>query len=86
MVALVVICGSIIWHVIDWYSSGMYLEMAGWADTEKAYLTVLYDLGLIISWGLALGLLMKRITDLVGYGVVGTKDLYDGNGNKYNER
>ena len=84
--ALIIICGAIIWHVVDWHAKGRYLEISGWADTEKAYLTVLYYLGLMIVWGLALGLLMKKITDLIGYEVDETKHLDDDNDNKFSER
>jgi hypothetical protein len=79
---LAIICGAIIWHVIHWHSTGMYLEMLGWAETEKAYLTVLYNLGLMILCGVALGFLMKKITDLVGYEVGETGHSDDDNNTK----
>ena len=85
VVACILICVAIIWHVIDWNSTGMYLEMSGWTKTEKAYLTVLYNLGLMILWGITLGLLTKKITDLVCYKVDVEKSTDDGD-NKFNER
>ena len=67
--ALSIIGGLIVWHVIQWHSMGMYLEMFSWTGTEKAYLAVLYNLGLMLLLGTVLGLLMQRITDLLGYEV-----------------
>lgn len=67
--ALSIICGSIIWHVVYWHSTGMYLEMFNWIGTDKTYITVLYNLGLMLVLGAALGFLMEKITDLIGYEV-----------------
>lgn len=69
VVGLSIICGLIIWHVVHWYSTGMYLEMFNWVGTDKAYMTVLYNLGLILGLGIVLGFLMEKITDLIGYEV-----------------
>jgi len=66
---LSIICGLIIRHVVQWYSTGMYLEMFNWVGTDKAYMTVLYHLGLMLVLGTVLGFLMVRITDLIGYEV-----------------
>ena len=66
---LSIICGLLIWHVIHWHSTGMYLEMFNWVGTNKAYLTVVYNLGLMLVLGAALGFLMEKITDLLGYEV-----------------
>jgi len=41
--------------------------MFKWIETDKAYLTVLYDLGLMLALGTTLGFLMEKITDLIGY-------------------
>ena len=67
--ALSIICGLIIWHVVQWYSTGFYLEMLNWIKTEKAYMVVLYNLGLMLLLGAALGFLMEKITDLLGHRV-----------------
>jgi len=64
---LSVICGLIIWHAVHWHSTGIYLEMLNWAGTDKAYITVAYNLGLMLVLGITLGFLMERITDLIGY-------------------
>ena len=66
---LSIICGLIIWHVIYWHSTGMYLEMFKWLQTGKGYITVLYNLGLMLVLGAVLGFLMEKITDLIGYEV-----------------
>lgn len=66
---LSIICGLLIWHVVQWHSLGMYLEMLDWGRTDKAYILVLYNLGLMLGLGTTLGFLMKKITDLMGYKV-----------------
>ena len=42
----------------------MYLEMFKWLHTGKGYITVLYNLGLMLVLGAVLGFLMEKITDL----------------------
>jgi hypothetical protein len=71
--ALSIICGLIIWHVVQWHSTGMYLEMFRWLQTSRGYLTVLYNLGLMLVLGILLGFLMGKVTKLIGYGVHDTK-------------
>ncbi|MFC2016996.1 hypothetical protein ACFLUD_01110 [Chloroflexota bacterium] len=66
---LSIICCLIIWHVVYWHSTGMYLEMLNWIETDKAYISVLYNLGLMLALGTTLGFLMGKIGDLVGYEV-----------------
>lgn len=65
--ALSIACGLIIWHVVHWYSTGMYLQIFNWVGTDKSYMTVLYNLGLMLVLGTVLGFLMEKITDLIGY-------------------
>jgi len=60
-------CGLVIWHVVCWHSQGMYLEMFQWLREGRGYLTVLYNLALISAMGLLVGLLMARVTRLLGY-------------------
>jgi len=67
--ALSIICGLIIWHVVHWHSTGMYVEMFSWIPTSKGYITVLYNLGLMLVLGACLGFLLEKITDLFGYEV-----------------
>ena len=69
VMALSILCGLIIWHVIYWHATGMYLEMFTWTGTQRVYLTVLYNLGLMLLMGAILGFLMEKITDLLGYEV-----------------
>ena len=66
-VVLLLICGLVVWHAVHWHSTGMYLEMFKWLQTDKGYITVLYNLGLMLVLGALLGLLMEKITDLLGY-------------------
>jgi len=66
IVALSIICGLIIWHAVHWHSTGMYLEMFKWLQADRGYLTVLYNLGLMVVLGTLLGFLMEKITDLLG--------------------
>jgi len=69
VVALFIIFGLIIWHIVYWQSSGMYLEMFKWLETGRGYITVFYNLGLMLVLGALLGFLMEKITDLIGYEV-----------------
>jgi len=71
--ALSIICGLIIWHAVHWHSTGIYLEMFNWIGSDKAYITVLYNLGLMLVLGAALGFLIEKITELVGYEIRGIK-------------
>ena len=66
VVVLSILCGFIIWHVIHWYSIEMYTELFNFVGENRAYLTVLYNLGLVILLSVTLGLLMCKITDLLG--------------------
>ena len=69
LVILVSVSGLIVWHAVNWHSTGMYLEMFNWLQTGRGYITVLYNLGLMLVLGAVLGLLMEKITDLLGYEV-----------------
>lgn len=62
---LTVVAGLLIWHVIHWHSTGMYLEMYEWLQAGRGYITVLYNLGLLLVTGSLLGLLMKKIAELL---------------------
>lgn len=73
VVVLSAICGLIIWHVVRWHYAGMYLEMFKWLQTSRGYITVFYNLGLMLGLGAALGFLMEKVTDLIGYEVHGIK-------------
>ena len=69
VVALSVISGLIIRHVVNWHSTGMYLEMFEWLQAGRGYLTVLYNLGLMLVVGVVIGFLMEKIASLLGYEV-----------------
>jgi len=45
------------------------MKMFRWLGTGKGYITVLYNLGLMLVLGGTLGFLMEKITDLLGYEV-----------------
>ncbi len=77
---LSIIVALIIWHVIDWHSRGMYLEMFKWLLTGEGYIAVVYNLGLMLVLGAALGLLTEKIADLAGYKAGDTGRLDDGDG------
>ena len=82
--ALSIVCGLIIWHVVHWHSTGMYLEMFRWLQTSRGYITVLYNLGLMLVLGATLGFLMQKITDLFGYEVREIKH-FEGEGTNNNK-
>ncbi len=65
VVALSVICGLIIWHTVCWHSTGMYLEMFQWLEAGRGHITVLYNLGLMVVVGIALGSLTVKVMDLI---------------------
>ena len=67
VLALSTICGLIIWHAVYWHSTGIYLEMFRWVDAGKGYITVLYNLGLMLATGATLAVLVEKITELVHY-------------------
>jgi len=69
VLALSIVCGLIVWHVIYWHSTGMYLEMFKWLQTDRGYITMLYNLGLMLVLGSVLGFLMEKIADLAGHDV-----------------
>ncbi len=68
VIVLSIACGLIIWQAVHWHSNRMFVEMFQWLQTGKSYVTVLYNLGLMLVTGIVLGYLMVRITDLIGYG------------------
>ncbi len=74
VVVLSIICGLLIWHAVYWHSTGMYLEMFRWLPTGRGYITVLYNLGLMLVMGVLLGFLTGKVTDLIGYETGETKD------------
>ncbi|MFC1912327.1 hypothetical protein ACFLXG_04155 [Chloroflexota bacterium] len=78
LIILVIISSLIVWHAISWHSIGMYSEMLDWLQTCRGYLTVLYNLGLMLVLGITLGLFMEKITDFFGYEVREIKHLDDG--------
>lgn len=59
------ICMLVILHAIHWHSTGMYLEMFSWLKTGKGYLTVIYNLSLVLTLGAVLGFLMEKIAELI---------------------
>ena len=65
VVALSTICGLIIWHAVYWHSTGMYLEMFYWMEGGRGYITVLYNLGLMLVTGAVIAILVEKITELV---------------------
>jgi len=62
--ALFILRGLIIWHVIRWQADGIYLEMFDYLESGNGYLTVLYNLGLMLLTGVILGLLPGTIASL----------------------
>jgi hypothetical protein len=75
--ALSVVCGFIIWHAVNWYLSGMYLEMFNRLEAGRGYVTVLYNLGLMLALGVSLGFLMDRVSGLFGHEAPPLKDSDD---------
>jgi len=78
-VVLFIITGLIIWHVVNWHTNGMHLQMFDWTGTNKVYLAVLYNLGLIVVTSTVLSFLMDRISDIKSYieSIVGNENSKD---------
>jgi len=68
VVVLSAVLALLIWHVVSWHNSGMYLEMSRWLQAGKGYITVLYNLGMMLVMGLVLGIWLGKITDLLSGG------------------
>jgi hypothetical protein len=51
--------------VLHWNATGVYTEMFAWIGTGKAYVTVIYNFGLMIVLGTLLGLLTGKISALL---------------------
>ena len=47
--------------------------MFQWLQAGRGYLTVLYNLGLMLVVGIVIGFLMEKIVNLLGYEVEKTK-------------
>jgi len=62
------ILALLIWHVVSWHNSGMYLEMSRWLQAGKGYIAVLYNLGMMLVMGIVLGYLVEKVIDLIAYG------------------
>ena len=69
IVALLTICAFVIWSVVYFHSNGIYPRMRQWLEMDKGYITVLYNLALMVITGTVLGILMERITRLLGWNV-----------------
>lgn len=68
-VALGVLCGLLLWHVVSWHAGGTYARMYQDILAGRVLIAALYNVGLIFALGLVLGLLMQRITRTFGYRV-----------------
>ena len=64
-----IIVGLLIWHTAYWHVSGEHTRMFEEAEMGKQILTAVYNLGLVLATGLSIGLLMLRVTELLGYRV-----------------
>ena len=63
--ALSVILGLIIYHAVSWHLNGLYTEMFSWVEGNKGYLTILYNLGLMVVSGAVIALLVDKVTVLI---------------------
>ena len=82
VIVLSIACGLIVWQAVHWHSNLMFLEMFQWLHTGKSYVTVLYNLGLMVVTGIVVGSLMVRITNLIGCGDGETPDFDEDGGSK----
>ncbi len=68
-VLLAVIVGLLIWHTAYWHASGEHRRMFEESEMGMQILTAVYNLGLVLATGASIGLLMLRVTELLGYRV-----------------
>ncbi len=71
---LFIITALLIWHAVNWHVTGMHLQMFDWIGTNKTYIAVLYNVGLMLLTGMALGFLTDRIATLLSHGKEGTNN------------
>ena len=76
---LATLMGLLAWHTILWHVNGTHKELfdaigTTWWSTAKG---VLYNLGLIATTGILLGMFAEKLTDLVGYEVKKIKHFED---------
>jgi len=64
----IVAVGAVIVHMFAWHNNGMHLEMFQWPEMGKGYLTALYNLVVMLVLAVLLGVLMDRVSNLVGRG------------------
>ena len=64
VIALSVAIGLIIWHTVSWHISGMNSMIYGYLKEGKGYITVLYNMGLLVVTGSLIGLLMRKISEI----------------------
>ena len=62
---LALVCTCLLWHIQGFQDNGRYAEMSAWIGTSKTALTVVYDIGLMLLFAGALGLLFSRIIDII---------------------
>lgn len=60
-----IVTALLIWHAVTWHHNGTHVELFGYIKTDKAVLSVLYNLGLVAAISTALSLLMGSIMDIV---------------------
>jgi hypothetical protein len=74
---LAALSALLIWHTVDWHISGEHTRMYEDVAAGTSCVGVLYNLGLVLVIGLLLGLLMQRVTALLGYRVRGIEHSKD---------
>ena len=67
LAVLAAICYLLVWHVASWHAAGRYEQMFQDAKAGKSMIPTLYNLGLMVALGLAIGLLMECVTRIIGY-------------------
>jgi len=65
LAGLVAVFGLLLWHVISWHTNGTYLELYSWIGTGKQYLSILYNLGIILTLAITLSSMIEVTTKLI---------------------
>jgi hypothetical protein len=59
------VCAGLFWHIQAWQNAGRYGDMNLYIGTSRAVWTIIYDIGVMLLFAGALGLLFSKIIDTI---------------------
>ena len=69
--------GITVWHTVSWHEGGTYDQMLKNLGASNGWITVLYNLCLMLWLGALLGVIMENLTDFFGFKMEKTKHFDD---------